>query len=230
MFDETIVGSFGYHFWFISTILQLYLVFPLIIKLKRKATTTFFIALVFLVSITYWVCTSLAGLTDQRVFNSLFLQYLWEFSLGIILSDMFKDNEFKFWDMNITLSVILSIVGVGITGLLAIKGGRVGKSFNDIFSLGGFFSLSVLCYWFLNKYFKCGKNAFLFIGRVSYELYLIHMVVLILIANVVFETVSVTNNIILTLACILPTAILLAILYHLAMQKLIFSRNQMSVK
>lgn len=36
MFDETIINSFGYHLWFISTIVQFYIIFPLLIFLKNK--------------------------------------------------------------------------------------------------------------------------------------------------------------------------------------------------
>jgi len=36
MFDKNIITSFGYHFWFLSTIIQFYIIFPLIIVIKQK--------------------------------------------------------------------------------------------------------------------------------------------------------------------------------------------------
>ncbi|MFT5702555.1 MAG: peptidoglycan/LPS O-acetylase OafA/YrhL [Desulforhopalus sp.] len=230
MFDESIVGSFGYHFWFISTILQLYLVFPIIIKLKICTSSMVFVVLVMSLSIVFWFGSSLSGLADQRVVNSFFLQYLWEFSMGIVLADMYIKNKYRFWKVNIAISFLLCVIGVGVTGVLAIKGGRVGKSFNDLFSLVGIFSSSVLCYWFLENYFKYGKRLILFIGSVSYELYLLHMVVFVFMSNVVLNRLSINNNIIISLLLMLPLAILIATFYHSALIEYVYKFKKVRVQ
>ncbi|MDX8405085.1 MAG: acyltransferase, partial [Mariprofundus sp.] len=41
MFDETIENSFGLHFWFISTIVQFYIIFPLLLMDKTSALQRF---------------------------------------------------------------------------------------------------------------------------------------------------------------------------------------------
>ena len=125
MFDEKIMGSFGYHFWFISTIIQFYIVFPLIIKYKNKVNTKNFILISISISFLYWILISVLNLAHLRIVNSFFLQYIWEFNIGIVLAERYLDSKEHFWEQDRLLLLIIFFLGIGIMGLMAIKGGRV---------------------------------------------------------------------------------------------------------
>lgn len=79
MFIPKYESSFGIHFWFVSTIIQFYIVFiPLCLlksKLKRKEI---FALICLLISICWWVFCYIYGVTEIRVWSSSFLQYIWE--------------------------------------------------------------------------------------------------------------------------------------------------------
>jgi peptidoglycan/LPS O-acetylase OafA/YrhL len=181
MFDEKIMGSFGYHFWFISTIIQFYLVFPFIIWFKQRLNSKVFLGISLLLSIAYWVLIGVLGLADQRIFNSSFLQYLWEFNLGIVLADAYRRRDFRFWQQKPLVLIAAAAVGIGLMAGLALKGGDIGKTFNDIPASVGFISLSALVYWLCDRHLQSFKRAFMSVGSLSYELYLIHMIVFLVI-------------------------------------------------
>ena len=63
MFDENIMTSFGYHFWFMSTIIQFYLAYPFIMKLRNKVSSTQFIIVSLIISLIYWVIISVLNLS-----------------------------------------------------------------------------------------------------------------------------------------------------------------------
>ena len=83
MFIEKYVISFGLHLWFLSTIIQLYLLFILLCRLAEKAGIRKVFTFSFAVSLLWWVLTAAAGLSSKRIWGSFCLQYLWEFTLGM---------------------------------------------------------------------------------------------------------------------------------------------------
>ena len=174
MFSENYVASFGIQFWFVSTIFQLYFVFNVLTKLKNKLGNKYFLAFCMMISVGWWIVVSLAEKSDLRVWNSFFLQYLWEFGTGMVLADMYYHKKIKL-DLNINKFVMLLIglVCTGIYGYLGIVGGNF-KIFNDIPALLGYGSLALFVYKlninFLNK-------VFLWISKFSYEWYLLHILV-----------------------------------------------------
>jgi peptidoglycan/LPS O-acetylase OafA/YrhL len=88
MFVPKYEESFGVHFWFISTIIQFYLVFIPMCKIKEKVKNNLMFAAIFLVaSAIWWIFCFVMGVTDIRVWNSFFLQYIWEFAIGMVLAD-----------------------------------------------------------------------------------------------------------------------------------------------
>ena len=94
MFYEPWILSFGGHFWFISAIVQFYLAFPLLMPVKQKTGNNVrFVALALAVSVAWWLAVYFLGKGDLRTWNSFFLQFLWEFALGMALADAFQSAQ-----------------------------------------------------------------------------------------------------------------------------------------
>ena len=122
------------------------------------------------------------GYEEMRPWGSFFLQYLWEFCLGMwvakktekggqILMDI---RSYRWWWL--VGSVIL---GMGLTGLMAWNGGFL-KLYNDIPSLMGYLSLMLLIYKLgvktINRFFEWTSGF-------GYELYLVHSLVFVMMAH-----------------------------------------------
>ncbi|GAB3807603.1 acyltransferase [Spirosoma humi] len=175
LFDERIVGSYGYHFWFISLILSLYLVFLPILEAKDRLPTRLFIGLSVGISLVWSALIISIGKESVRVWNSFFLQYLWEFCLGIYLADVYKTKQIGFWNQPSVTLLIISIVALFLYAVFPSTFGSVGKVLNDIPALVGYMSLALLVYTthfpFLNRFFT-------YTGKISFALYLFHMLFL----------------------------------------------------
>ena len=88
MFAEQFVSSFGIQFWYISTLFQLYLIFIPLCKIKENLENNKFFLLCFCISLIWWIFTVLTSYHEIRIWSSYFLQYLWEFDLGIHLASL----------------------------------------------------------------------------------------------------------------------------------------------
>jgi len=209
MFDERIIGSFGYHFWFLSTIIQFYISFPLIIRIKNKTTLLFFFLFSLLISICYWISISYLNVADMRTYNSFFLQYLWEFSMGIALADIYMSKNKKFWDQSILTMLFFSALGIGIMGIMSIKLGRLGQTFNDIPASLGFLSLSIATF-LIGKHIIIFRKFIQYAGTVSYELFLIHMIIFIVLTRAIQSITGTSANLLVSFIFILPVTIALA--------------------
>jgi peptidoglycan/LPS O-acetylase OafA/YrhL len=213
MFDENIVVSYGFHLWFISAIIQLYIIFPLLIKLKSSVGTLRFGLITFGISLLYWIVLAIFNFDDLLVISNSGIQFLWEFSLGIILADYYLKKEFKFWEINNSYLQVITFIGISFTGLIALYGGRTGQTLNDIPALFGYTGLVILIYNYLEK-IEFIKNSITSLGKVSYELYLIHMLVLFFMnhASDIFPFIW-TNSILFKLLATFPAAILISYLF-----------------
>lgn len=209
MFDENIIGSFGYFFWFISTIVQFYIVFPVIVRIKNSLSVSQFILFSFIVSFLYWIVISLLDLAHLRVYNSFFLQYLWEFNLGIVLSEQYLKNGKSFWNLSIFVLAPLAIAGLTLMALMVSKGGRLGQTFNDIPASLGYTCLTATMYILLSKV-NTIRSLVAYTGKISYELYLLHMISFLLFNRFIFHLFGITENIFTALLFILPISILIA--------------------
>lgn len=89
MFFNDLESSFGLQMWFVSTIIQFYLLWPLLLKLFNKSTGVIY---ALLISLLWTTIVAMLGKSDVRVWNSFFLQYLWEFVLGMYLAKCYKLN------------------------------------------------------------------------------------------------------------------------------------------
>ncbi|MCF0134296.1 MAG: acyltransferase [Blautia sp.] len=166
MFVPELEGSFCYPFWYMSTLFQFYLLFIPLCNLKKRMKTRTFVIICVGASVLWWILSVSLGIASERIWGSLFLQYLWEFAIGMALAEYLagKDLKVKLW-------VLAAVAGIGLAtgGFLAVKGGFL-KSFNDFFLMSGYLSAAVILYLFL----PFVKKICLQVNQISYELYLVH--------------------------------------------------------
>ena len=170
MFVPELECSMGGQMWFVSTIIQFYLAWPLIVKLFN---TWGGVKLALIISLLWSTTVGLLGYAEERVWNSFFLQYLWEFCLGMKMAEIYHDNpkalEVPRWKYLLTLCV----AGVGLTGIMGFAGWPW-KLYNDIPSLMGYMSLALIIY---KVGIKPLNRLLEWTNRFSYEWYLVHMLV-----------------------------------------------------
>lgn len=171
MFDNQLDVSICYPFWFISTIIQFYICFPLIIKLLR-VRWGYLIAL--LTSLLWASLVGWLGYEEYRPWGSFFLQYLWEFALGMWLAEKVRHSG---WDETCVMKKLKiwhlvdgMIVGMGLSALMAWNGGIL-KLYNDIPSLFGYGAMLLFIYK-LN--IKPINSFFEYTSKIGYEWYLVH--------------------------------------------------------
>jgi peptidoglycan/LPS O-acetylase OafA/YrhL len=187
MFFDKYVGSFGYQLWFISTIIQFYLVFPLLSHLVNKYPWKSVLGISIAISIIYAIAISLLGYGESRVVGSFFLQYLWEFVLGMVIARQGFMN--KVLHAKPVWFLILSIVSYGIMGGLVLVMGSMGKNLNDIFSFLGYLCISIFIFKVL-KHVKPLYNAILSVESISYSLFLTHYLVYHFFVQYVFSKLT----------------------------------------
>ncbi len=93
MFSERYIESFGGHFWFISAIFQFYLAFPFLVFLKKKLGAASFFWLCLAASVGWWMLVFFIQKGEIRVWNSFFLQFLWEFAAGLVLAEFYQNSK-----------------------------------------------------------------------------------------------------------------------------------------
>ncbi len=185
-------------------ILQFYLTFHLFILLKSKLSTNAFLIVGLLLSFCWVTLTLLLHKENERIWNSFFLQYYWEFAVGMVIADRVA-NDKKLIGKNFSSALLMTIAVVNcvIYAVLAIEGGRLGKLLNDPFALIGYAALAILI-------FKLKINSInkliVFVGQNSLSVYLLHMLVLLTIAQF-FDNLSAIYVILLALIVIIPIAV-----------------------
>lgn len=172
MFSVELDTSLCYPYWFISTIIQFYLAWPLIVRLVRSQGG-YFIALA--VSFLWSTMVGILGYEEMRPWGSFFLQYLWEFCLGMWIAEKcMREKEncrlMKICNYRWSWLITGAVGGMGVSALMAWNGGIL-KLYNDIPSLIGYLSVALLIYKMgvklVNRFFEWSNNF-------SYELYLVH--------------------------------------------------------
>ncbi len=195
-------------FWFISTIIQFYLAFLLLCKIKEKAGSRFFIICSSFISILWWYVTLAFGVSNVRVFSGCFLQYLWEFSLGMVIAEiLMRRPELK---INISLLIISTIIGFALEGIMAFSDEKL-RALNDIPALLGFLSVTLLLFQI-----KAIRKLFIFVAMFSYEWYLVHILIF-EIAYAVIEPKSIIGIVVVGIISLM-VSICAAIIYHYLMK------------
>ena len=172
MFVPKYEASFGGQLWYMSTIIQFYFAFIPLCKIKNQIGLKRFLILSFGISILWWFWVAVLGLENERIWNSFFLQYLWEFSLGMCIADYLYHG----FDIVIKTKYLIpvSILGLVITAIAVFEGG-VFRVFNDVTSLVGYSGIALIVY--MMHYLEPVKNIIIKISTFSYEWYLVHILV-----------------------------------------------------
>lgn len=175
MFDERIVGSYGYQLWFVSMILQFYFTFHLIVWLKKQFNNWSFLLISLVISLTWAVVVFYLGKESLRIWNSFFLQYLWEFSLGMVLASYYASGKLEKVALRTYHYLILGLIGCAAYAAMALKGGEVGRLFNDIPALIGYACLAIVLFRFKIDWLH---RFMVYSGGISFSLFLLHMLFL----------------------------------------------------
>ncbi len=182
MFDNHIIGSYGYPLWFLSTILQFYLLFHILVWIKRRSKNRYFILTGLLISFAWGSLILVLGYSDLRNWNSFFLQYLWEFMLGMVFASLLLQNRLRL-KLKAFHFLVIAVFMLTVFAYLALKGGDIGRIFNDFPALLGYSSLAIFIYMLKIK----PLNSFiLYTGRISFALYLVHILIMNVI-NLIFK-------------------------------------------
>ena len=217
MFDDRIIGSYGYHLWFISTIIQFYLVFPVLVWMKERMASPFFMLVVGLLS-GIWVAVVLAlGKEEVRAWYSFFLQYVWEFGAGMVLAERYAQRgtwRLPGWGR----LAAWALFGLLSYSLMTLYWGTIGQMVNDVPALIGYTAVGLLLYRLPRGWIH---RFLLFTGAVSYALYLVHIAVKLTIKSVLPSFGWPMDLLILPL--ILGVSYLVAYVYHQRVVSLDFS-------
>lgn len=172
MFVPKYVISFGAQFWFVSTIIQFYFVFLPLERMRSTLGIRKFLSVCCAVSLGWMVFTAALGIHSQRIWGSFFLQYLWEFALGMCLGDMYHRGKLETPRISLPLVGAITLAMLSLYGLMALKGGAL-AAFNDVFGAAAMGGICLLLYQIriLRPVF-IGANSF------SYEMYLVHILVM----------------------------------------------------
>lgn len=212
MFVPELENSFGGLFWFISTIFQFYLVFPLLVKLYDRLKAKKFLLLTLVLNLAWAVMTVVTGLEALRIWNSFFLQFLFQFSLGIVAADHI--DSLALWIRKCS-ALKLFVIGVaGYAVLLAVYfAGGIFGAMTDLPSAVGF----IFCALALYKLGIGRLNRFMVsLSTVGYEWYLVHNIVIVLCYyNRNGFVVGLKTDIAFAVYVFLATLVA-AVIYHLA--------------
>ena len=212
MFGHDLDVSICNHYWFISTIIQFYFCWPLIVSLMNKK---YGFQISVGISLLWSAIVGVLGFEDYRPWGSCFLQYLWEFCFGMLLARKLYVNEIKdIFDSKkwswIWLFSIFFICMI-LTGTMGWLGGVL-KLYNDIPSLFAYLSMALIVYKFSFEYIN---KTFIWTNTFSYELYLVHSLVY---ALIIYSLSSVLPSYIIIPICIV-SVFALAYLYEKLLRK-----------
>ena len=216
MFIPEYESSFGNQFWFISTLIQLYIVFIPLCKVKKKLGKKFFL-ITFSISVAWWIFTGITGLCNERIWGSFFLQYLWEFALGMMIAQRLEEGESI--EYNRKSLFLIAVIGITIAAIASLKGGVL-NTFNDLFAMSGYLSLSLFIYLFEYNWIR---KLFLFISSISYELYLVHVLVFKIIFTII-PTSGKVEYLIAVFAFVL--AVMIAYIYSIFINKIMKNKKK----
>lgn len=176
MFFNGYTRSFGGQFWFISTIIQFYLAFPLLLKLYTKIGPRNSLLTSIFISFCYSLLVVYLGKVDERQWSRFFLQYLWEFVLGMVIAR----NQLlaKFLNYRWFYYLIALVVSLSIALLCVVVLGEIGKILNDYFTFLGYLCGCILLYLLGKNYAIWIVNFIRWIEGFSYSLFIMHMLVL----------------------------------------------------
>ncbi|WP_375418927.1 acyltransferase family protein [uncultured Hymenobacter sp.] len=184
MFCEQYISSYGLQFWFISTIIQFYLLWPLFLLASKHVSNSKLLLISFGISLLYSVLIVRLDLQHQRIWHSSVIQYTWVFALGLIaakeqcLPRLLQLGGFRYG--------LFLIAGIVLALLISKLAGGGGSPFNDYFMFIAYFSANILLY-LLGQKLPFIIRFVLWIESFSYSLYIVHLFILFLYLKVLSE-------------------------------------------
>lgn len=172
MFSPTYIISFGGQFWFMSTIFQFYLVFPLLERGRCTLGIWKFLLGCCAVSLGWMIFTAALGIHTQRIWGSFCLQYLWEFALGMCLGALHHQGKLDRHKISLPITGSVTALALILYGLMALKGGALAV-FNDVFGAAAMGGICLMLYQI-----NVLRPVFVWVNSFSYELYLVHILVM----------------------------------------------------
>lgn len=174
MFYPSYMESFGPHFWFVSTIVQFYLLWPGLLAVASRLSAPALLGLALLVSLLYSALLLRLGVPHVRVWCSSAIQYLWLFALGLVVA------RERWLPALLRLGAgrygLLLVVGLGAAVLLNAFAGEQGNVLNDYFMFIAYFSGCVLLF-LLGQRVPVLMRGVLWLESFSYSIYLVHLFV-----------------------------------------------------
>lgn len=168
MFMPQFEESFGAHFWFVSTIFQMYFLFVPMCLLKDKLRNNkHFVCLFTGLSVLWWVFCYCADIGHIRIWGSFCLQYIWEFSLGFIVAEAFYQG--RCFRIKNHYLLFFAVACIALQAGLSLFSDTL-KVFNDIPALVGYTSLALLL-----SNIPFVKKLCVMLSAFSYEYFLLHL-------------------------------------------------------
>lgn len=181
MFDSALDVTFGFQLWFVSTIIQFYFVFQVLVFLRQRMGDRWFLVTGLCISLAWNVVVVVLGKESLRSWNSAMFQYLWEFVLGMVIAGWYRSGKLP---DHISRWALVVIGGFGfiLYAVLALKLGQVGKVFNDYPALLAYSGMALLVYGMKSRLIN---RFFVFTGEIAFSVYLWHILVLLLLKRLV---------------------------------------------
>lgn len=172
IFSMTYFEAFGGHFWYLGTLFQLYIIFHLTYYLLNKIKERYFLIIAFSFSVAYVCILAAFNLQNNVVLIRLFPKYYIEFALGMIIGKMYLEDRIHIEKISKWCLAVIGIVGLAILGISSMT--SFGRLLNDIPGFIGFLSMMIFVYQFNIKALNVVMTN---ISKISYEWYLLHMLV-----------------------------------------------------
>lgn len=171
MFSPVYENSFGGQFWYLSTLFQFYFLFYFFCSVKQRVGNRWYLAMTFAASMFWWIITVVTGVFDQRIWSSFFLQYLWEFALGMAAADVLRRE--KGFRLRRVYLLPVAAVGGGAAALTVLLG-DIARSFNDVPMMLGYGAIAL---WLYSSHIRLVRQFFLWLSGISFAWYLLHILV-----------------------------------------------------
>lgn len=172
-FIEQYVLAINAPWWFVITILEFYGLFPFIYGAYKKWGALKFLCASFLVTVSFQFLYCAVLNSENSVFQKFFLAFLFEYSVGIYLADLYLHKIEIFKRLLFGVGPVLAGLFLEAVGTwLAFQGG-FGLALNDVFNALGFFILSVNFSYFLWKT-EFARRSMEQLGKLSLGIFILH--------------------------------------------------------